>query len=183
MILAVGLVVWARARTPIGSDHDRYHNRVFTCIRAVDGDTLDLGFPDGRSTTTRVRLMGVDAPETARGDQPAMHFSHEAAAFTRSLVEGRPVRILLPPYETRDRHRRLLAYVELPDGETLLNEELIRNGFGYADRRFDHVWEVRFVDLEKRARKQALGLWADITLEHMPPWRQAYEPAHRDHEP
>ncbi len=145
-------------------------------MRVLDGDTLELGCPDGRSHTTRVRLLGVDAPETAHGDRPAMHFGPEAAAFTRSLAEGRPVRVLLPPDETRDRTHRLLAYVELDDGETMLNEELIRHGLGYADRRFDHVWRVRFTDLEKRARKQAVGLWAGLTIEQMPAWRQRYEP-------
>ncbi len=126
--LAVGLVLWTRLRTPLGTDHDLYHNRVFTCVRVLDGDTLELGWPDGRSPTTRVRLLGVDTPETTHGDQPAMHFGPEAAAFTLSRVDGRPVRILLPPHETRDRYHRLLGYIELDDGETMLNEELIRNG-------------------------------------------------------
>ena len=176
MSVAVGLVLWIRLRTPLGTDHDRYHNRVFTCVHVLDGDTLELACPDGRSHTTRVRLLGLDAPEIAHGDRPAMHFGPEAAAFTRSLVDGRPVRILLPPHETRDRYHRLLGYIELSDGETMLNEELIRNGLGYADRRFDHVWRVRFTDLEKRARQHAVGLWAGLTIEQMPAWRQRYQP-------
>jgi len=51
--------------------------------RVVDGDTLMLG------TGERVRLIGVDTPETKHPNKPVEYFSKEASAFTRRLAEGK----------------------------------------------------------------------------------------------
>lgn len=69
----------------------------------------------------------------------------------------------------------MLAYVYLTDSDLMLNEELIGCGFGYADLRFEHVWRQRFESQEKKARKARAGLWAGITPDQMPSWRQRYE--------
>lgn len=175
--------LWGRSGRPqqttsviAGTDHDRYNNRTFTCARVVDGDTLDIDAPDGKDAHTRIRLWGVDTPETDKSTRGATYFGAEASAFTRSLVEGKPVRVVLAPKQTRDRYGRLLAYVYLTgDGETMLNEEIIARGYGYADPRFTHPWMKRFVELEQRARKQNLGLWKDLKPDQMPAWRQRLE--------
>ncbi len=169
------LLAWGRLRGPAGTDYERYHNKVFTCVAGVDGDTVDIDARDGRFAHTRIRLWGVDTPENARSDAGAMYFGPEASAFTKSLVLGKPVRILLSPDRARDTYGRLLAYVYVADSETMLNEELIRRGYGYADRRFDHVWRERFESLEEKAKKHKEGLWAGIKHNQMPPWRERYE--------
>src|SRR5260221_8295539 len=76
--------------------------------RAVDGDTLLL---DDR---TRVRLLGVDTPETKRPDWPVESFGPEAHEFTRAHVEGRQVRLEFDK-ERHDKYGRVLAYVYLDD--------------------------------------------------------------------
>jgi endonuclease YncB( thermonuclease family) len=166
------------AASSTASDHDRYHNRTFTCVKVVDGDTIDIDPPDGKYPHTRIRLWGVDTPETDKSTKGAMYFGTEASAFTRSLVDGKQVRVVLAREKTRDRYGRLLAYVYLPDGDTMLNEEIIARGYGYADTRFAHDWKKRFVDLEQRARRQKLGLWKDVTPDRMPSWRQHDEERH-----
>ena len=174
-IIVVSVLTWDRARTPFGTDYDRYHNRTFTCTHVVDGDTLDIDTPDGPRSATRVRLWGVDTPETAKPGTPAMHFGPQASAYTRSKALGRPVRVVLAPDKTRDRYDRLLAYV-YPDGSKIdLNESLIAGGYAYADTRFPHAWQKRFAQLETRAHKSRLGLWANVRLEQMPEWRQHAE--------
>jgi Staphylococcal nuclease homologue len=55
--------------------------------RVVDGDTIVLG------TGERVRLIGVDTPESVRPNTPVQRFSAEAADFTRRMVEGKRVRL------------------------------------------------------------------------------------------
>ena len=170
--------MWDRLRTPVGSDHDRYHNQTFTCVNVVDGDTLDIGVPDADRITTRIRLWGVDTPESEVSPRGAMHFGAEASAFTKSQVLFQPVRVVLAPDRARDKYDRLLAYVYYRGNgrdERMLNEELIAGGYGYADSRFDHVWKQRFRDLEAAARKDQLGLWKDVTPARMPEWRQRYE--------
>jgi micrococcal nuclease len=122
------------------------------CIRVVDGDTIEL---DGGE---RIRLIGVNTPESVDPRRPVEYFGKEAAAFTRRMVEGRSVRLEYDE-ETRDNYGRTLAYVYLPDG-TSLNAELIRQGYGFAYTRFPYRRQQEFVALEREAREQGRGLWA-----------------------
>jgi micrococcal nuclease len=122
------------------------------CVRVIDGDTIEL---DGGE---RVRLIGVDTPETVDPRRPVQYFGKEASAFTRRMVEGKDVR-LEQDQETRDRYGRTLAYVYLQDG-TLLNGEIIRQGYGHAYTRFPFRYEQQFVELEREARENGSGLWA-----------------------
>lgn len=164
-VVAVGLLL-ALDRTglltPTGGDHRRYHERTFTVVRVVDGDTLDVDVPDGAFPHTRVRLWGVDTAEMHYDDQGVAHpepWAEQATQFTRKQAEGRTVRLLLEPHSTRGRHGRLLAYVELPDGR-VLNERLLLEGLARADRRFEHQHLSRYVVLEEQARMRGLGMWS-----------------------
>jgi micrococcal nuclease len=122
--------------------------------RVVDGDTLLLD--DG----ARVRLLGVDTPETKHPDRPVEPFGPEAAEFTRSHVERRHVTLEFDR-ERRDQYRRVLAYVYL--GDWFLNEELIRAGYSRAETRFPYRQSMkrRFLAAEKQARTARRGIWAD----------------------
>ena len=122
------------------------------CIRVVDGDTIEL---DGGE---RVRLIGVNAPESVDPRRPVEYFGKEGAAFTRGLVEGKRVRLEYDD-EARDQYNRTLAYVYLTDG-TFLNAEIIRQGYGFAYTRFPCRHQHAFVALEREAREQGRGLWA-----------------------
>jgi micrococcal nuclease len=121
--------------------------------RVVDGDTLVLA--DG----TRVRLLGVDTPETKHPDIPPEPLGAEASEFTRRHIEGRTVTLQFDR-ERRDRYHRVLAYVYLDDW--MLNEELIRAGFSRAETRFPYstAMKRRFRTAEKEARENNRGLWA-----------------------
>jgi micrococcal nuclease len=71
----------------------------------------------------------------------------------------------------RVKYGRLLAYIKLADGR-ILNEELISNGFAYADTRFKHPDFEKYIELEETARKDKKGLWKNVTPDQMPHWRQ-----------
>ncbi len=91
-----------------------------TVTRVVDGDTLVL---DGGE---RIRLIGVDTPETVHPQKPVEYFGKEASAFTRRMADGQEVRLEYDQ-QRRDRYGPTLAYVWLPD-DSLLNLEIIRRG-------------------------------------------------------
>jgi micrococcal nuclease len=169
-----------RRHTEPRDDWLRYDGKVFAVPYVVDGDTIDLDVPDvvQNRPHTRVRLWGVDTPEKARDGQPGMYYADQATAFTTQQVLGKPVRVQLHPGKgTRDRYRRLLAYVALPDAQETLNERLVETGSAYADRRFGHVHMDRFLQLEERARREGRGLWQAVTPQQWPPWRQRMVPA------
>jgi micrococcal nuclease len=133
-----------------GHDRDQQFLRV---ERVIDGDTLLLAH------IGRVRLIGVDTPESVDPRRPVQKFALEAAAFLRQKVGGRDVRLEYD-VERYDRYKRTLAYVFLPDG-TFVNEEIIREGYGFAYTNFPFRYVDRFRALEKEARELRRGLWAE----------------------
>ncbi len=158
-------------------DRERYHNQSFRVVRVVDGDTMDIDLPDlttGKDTT-RLRLWGVDTPEIAHGGTHTMHFGPEATAFAKKTLLGRSVHIVLSPEKTRGKYGRLLTYIYDERGGTMFNESLLRQGFAYADSRFPHLYKRDFAAIEKRARRERVGLWESVELPQMPKWRQRRE--------
>lgn len=113
-----------------------------------DGDLL-------LTTGQRVRLLGVRGPGSERDPQ----FEQEALAFLRSLVAGRRVTLELDRMRI-DRQDRSLAYVSV--GGLMLNEELIRRGYGTVDRRFPLQSEQLglFEEAEEQARDAGAGIWS-----------------------
>lgn len=105
-----------------------------------------------------MRLIGVDTPETKHPNKPVEHFGKEAAVFTQRMVNGKRVRLEFDPTARRDRYGRTLAYVFLEDG-TLLNAEIIKQGYGFAYTRFSFARMEEFRRLERNAREQRRGLW------------------------
>jgi micrococcal nuclease len=101
-----------------------------------------------------------------------MYFGKEASDFATKLALGKQVTIYLEKEKKpRDKYHRLLAYIQLSDG-TFLNEILLSEGYAYADLRFKHGLYNKYKQLESVARSQKKGLWANVTPEQMPKWRQ-----------
>jgi len=122
--------------------------------RVVDGDTIIV------EGVGRVRLIGVDTPETVHPNRPVEFFGKEASAFTKRLLEGKRVRLEYDQ-ERQDRYGRTLAYVYLDDG-TFVNAEIIRRGYGHAYPRFPFRHMEAFRQFEREARDNRRGLWGDV---------------------
>ena len=123
--------------------------------RVVDGDTIIVGAQE------RVRLIGVDTPETKHPQKPVEYFGREATAFTKKMVEGKRVRLEFDQANSqinhKDRYKRTLAYVFLEDG-TFLNAEIVKQGYGHAYTRFPFKYLDEFRRYEREAREQRIGL-------------------------
>lgn len=175
VLLVAVLVVMADRAGLLGvfdpADITKYDGQSFRVRACIDGDTLDLDVPDGDKPRTRIRLWGVDTPETKMPNTPVQHFGPEAALFTRSLCQGQTVRLELDQRDTRDKYGRLLAYVHLPDGR-MLNRLIVEQGYGYADPRFKHRYDDEFARLMRRAIKSRLGLWAGAGQSDIPSYLQ-----------
>ncbi|MCZ6752535.1 MAG: thermonuclease family protein, partial [Acidobacteria bacterium] len=105
-------------------------------VRVVDGDTLLLDRKE------RVRLIGVDTPETVDPRRPVERFGKEASAFMKRMAEGKKVRLEYDQ-DRKDRFGRTLAYVYLEDG-TFLNAEIVRQGYGHAYTQFPFKYLEEF---------------------------------------
>ena len=156
-------------------DLEKYHKKMFTVVKVVDGDTIDIDILDANKNYTRIRLWGVDTPESKSQDTSVMYFGPEAAEFTTESALGKQVTVYLEEHRTRGKYGRLLAYVQLPDGR-FLNEVLVAEGFAYADLRFRHSLYQKYKQLESSARRQQKGLWEKVTREQLPEWLQRMRP-------
>lgn len=162
-VLVSVCLLWSWSGLSAGESQEVWH----VVSRVVDGDTVQLENGD------RVNLIGVDAPElhqTFKLDQDLKRFPLEKQAmielgqkatdFLRSLCEGKRVRLT---YEVKDlkaydKYNRIRGYLQLED-ETVLNEELLRQGHARAHvRQRDQTYE-KYTALERKAREAQRGLW------------------------
>ena len=123
--------------------------------RIVDGDTLVVA--DDR----RVRLTGIDTPETVDPRRPVQCFGKAASReLERLLPDGTGV-VLVYDVDRLDRYGRTLAYVYRASDALFVNESLVRNGFAQAytvPPNVEHADD--FVAWEREARERGAGLWS-----------------------
>lgn len=126
--------------------------------RVVDGDTI---IADINGAQEKIRLIGVDTPETVDPRKPVQCFGKEASAFTKNLLEGKEVRLEHDSSQgDRDKYGRLLRYVFLPD-DTFINKEIIAQGYGHEyTYRTPYQHQADFRVAERSARETQRGLWS-----------------------
>lgn len=131
---------------------------LYKVISFSDGDTITVDMNGSQET---VRFIGVDTPETHDPRKAVQCFGQAAANFTKQLIGTNNVRLEADPLNTnRDRYNRLLRYVYLPNG-TLVNSEIIKQGYGFAYTSFPFTKTDEFKQLEKDARQANRGLWGN----------------------
>lgn len=120
--------------------------------RVVDGDTfvIDKG--------QKVRMIGINTPESVDPRRPVEFYGKEASRFTKELLEGKKV-YLQWGQTPKDRYGRWLAWVWLPDG-TFVNGELVAKGYAQVYTFKDNPEHAEYLlQLQKQAREEKLGLW------------------------
>ncbi len=128
--------------------------------RFSDGDTITV---DMNGTSETIRFIGVDTPETHDPRKPVQCYGPAASAFTKNVLTaaGSRVRLEADSLSTnRDRYKRLLRYVYLPDG-TLMNQRLIREGYGFYYPYFPFEKSKEFDQAQEQARAENRGLWGN----------------------
>ncbi len=134
---------------------------LYQVVRFSDGDTVVVNM-NGKDES--VRMIGVDTPETHKPNTPVQCYGPAASAYTKNLIGQQKVRLEADPTnQNRDRYGRLLRYVYLPDGR-LVEEELIKNGYGFAYTSFPFTQKDEFIALEDQAKTQNKGLWGNCTV-------------------
>jgi micrococcal nuclease len=132
-------------------------NEYYTVVKIVDGDTFWID--DGTEKGRKIRLIGVDAPETRRSSRKeAGRYGVESKSFLTKLLSGKEVRLEYD-VDPEDRYGRTLAYVYLEDG-TFVNAELVRRGYAMVMTIPPNVkFAAQFLKLQAEAREEDRGLW------------------------
>lgn len=131
----------------------------YKVIKVVDGDTLDLEIND---KTERVRLIGIDTPETVDPRKPVECFGKEASNKAKLVLSGKEVKFESDStQDVRDKYGRLLGYVFLADGSNF-NQMMIEEGFAYEyTYHLAYKYQEEFKSAQKEAEDYKKGLWAD----------------------
>lgn len=129
----------------------------YTVEKVVDGDTIRISC---NGTSTRVRLVGINAPESVKEDAPVECGGPEASTYLHSLLDSQQVFLSADPAQgVRDKYGRLLAYLWTPDG-TLVNKSIVEQGLaeatGYGK---SFAYSEDFTAAADQARKSKAGRW------------------------
>jgi micrococcal nuclease len=130
-------------------------------IKVVDGDTIDVSI-DGK--TERIRLIGINTPETVDPRKTVECFGKEASDKAKSILSGKKVFLEADITQgERDKYNRLLRYVFLEDG-TNFNLQMIKDGYAYEDTyEVPYKYQLEFKAAQKYAQENLKGLWSSDT--------------------
>ena len=157
VFVAIFLVATGISTIPSLPEPDFPSLSAFEVHRIIDGDTI-IVMDEGEQV--RVRLIGVDTPETVHPRKPVEEYGKEASLFLTNLLKGEQVYLVGEDGTLqKDRYGRTLAYVyRYPDG-LFANAEIIRQGYGHAYIQFPFSFMEEFLQIERFARNAGKGLW------------------------
>jgi micrococcal nuclease len=113
LLIAVGLV--AASLVASCSATAQAVDTTADVLRVVDGDTIDIR--DDVRGRLRVRVLGIDTPETKKPGYAVACWGPEATEFAKSALMGQRVALQPDPTQDRtDRYGRTLAYLVRADG-------------------------------------------------------------------
>ena len=136
---------------------------LYQVIKIVDGDTIDVQIDD---EIKRIRLIGINTPESVDPRKPVECFGKEATEKLTSLLSGEKVYLASDDTQSdKDIYGRLLRYVWDEDG-FLINEEMIKQGYAYEyTYKTSYQYQNDFKLMQRYAQEMKLGLWADGACE------------------
>ncbi|WP_240040914.1 thermonuclease family protein [Paenibacillus ginsengarvi] len=121
--------------------------------RVVDGDTFETKNGD------KVRLIGMNTPETVKPNSPVERYGKEASNYSKKTLTGKTVYLFADAGDT-DKYGRLLRYVFLEGEAEMYNETLLREGYANTMTIPPNVMFAKsFVQVEREARNKGKGLW------------------------
>lgn len=134
---------------------------LYRVLGVIDGDTINISY---NNKTEKVRMIGLDTPETKDPRKPVQCFGREASQRMSDLVNGKNVRIEQDSSQgTIDKYGRLLLYIYLEDG-TNVAYKMIADGYGHEyTYKIPYKYQSQFKVAQKEAESNKRGLWADST--------------------
>lgn len=138
--------------------------------KVSDGDTINVTDPLG--TKLKIRLYGIDAPETEKSNKktgrvskPGQPYGDEAWEALDSKINRKRVKVDVMGIDRR--YNRTVATILL-DGRNI-NKEMVVEGYAWAYRQYlDRPHASEYIQAEEQARAKRLGLWQQNNPQ--PPW-------------
>jgi micrococcal nuclease len=128
----------------------------YEILRVIDGDTVDIKYEGEK---TRIRMIGIDTPEVESRYTTLEPYGKEASNFTTNLLLGESVYLRFDGDRT-GQHDRMRAYLYRAPDELFVNLEIVRQGYGKADKppAFTHKHQELFLSYERKASEAKKGM-------------------------
>ncbi|MEY4332349.1 MAG: Synechococcus phage [Bacteroidota bacterium] len=117
------------------ADKDPYIYRIRSIHKVVDGDTIDadidLGFDI--SLTKRIRLAGIDTPESRTTDAYEKKLGLEVKEWLKHRLEGADdiiIKTKLP--DSTEKYGRILGYLFINGESVSVNTQMIAEGYAWS---------------------------------------------------
>ena len=157
LFMALALFAGLFILSPVGAQN--YH-----VAFVYDGDTILL--QDGR----KIRYLGIDTPEIDHENGNDAPFSRDARDFNRELVNGKIV-TLEYDRQTKDRYKRILAYVFIEGGE-MVNALMVKSGLAYVlSCRPNLRYRSYLMTVQRQAIQERLGIWKNLSMDEETKYR------------
>lgn len=140
----------------------------FVVNNVVDGDTFDISVPNLEGEAPRIRIPGINTPETYG---QAECYGKEASARATELLLDQTVEIQVDELAGgMDRHGRLLRTVTLTNrsGEADFEKLMVREGYAAAYREYRTTDRTDLIALEAEARSAGRGMWGACDIQKVP---------------
>jgi len=128
-----------------------YHVKKVTNV--VDGDTIDVDIDLGFdiSFSSRVRLAGIDTPESRTTDKAEKVLGLEAKEYIKSKIkDAKEVVIKTEKMDSSEKYGRILGWVFLDGSKVSINEQMIAEGYAWG-----YLGDTKVKDFEALAKLRA----------------------------
>lgn len=159
---------------------DTAETNTATLVRVIDGDTLIVNL---NNTETKIRLIGIDTPESVNSDASKNNeYGKKASEYTKQILSGHDNNITLTyDKEKTDKYGRTLAYVWLTTDTNIVNSEessvvakymlnaiLVNDGYAF-DKVYmpNNKYAKTFKSLKTNAQNIDTGLWKYEEFENL----------------
>lgn len=165
-ILLLLLATWSATFINIHAAHAVIRTVTGTVTKVSDGDSIQI--TTAQQTKLKVRLYGIDAPETdkinydtGKVNKPGQPYGEESWKALKDKIMGKKVKVDIIEF---DKYRRSVCMVWLNDRNITL--EMVREG--YAEAFIEYLkppYREQFLEAEKEARLYKRGIWSLLDYE------------------
>ncbi len=175
-MIGFGLWLWSQQATPLSLDEitpvqddsvivdSKVVGEMAELVKVVDGDTIEVSI-DG--VKKKVRMIGINAPESVDPRRKVECFGKEASNYLKSiLLIGSDVILTADSSQDDiDRYGRIIRYVQLIDG-TDVNAKMIIDGYAYEyTYRVPYLKQAEYRVNQEKAEFDGKGLWSEETCD------------------
>jgi micrococcal nuclease len=135
----------------LGGNMYEYH--VKNLSKVVDGDTIDVDIDLGFdiSFSSRVRLAGIDTPESRTADKMEKALGLESKEYLKyKLKDAKSIVIKTEKMDSSEKYGRILGWIFIDGQEVSVNQQMIDDGYAWG-----YLGDTKVKDFDALAKQRA----------------------------